>query len=134
MSDFFKIADVSFSIKSVLENHTYERNVRFDHWTTTLVNLEDGESMEFDYHQGEGFGCKEPKIENVLHCLLQDYYSFEDSSDAADLADNYGYDYDTEEDIAKVDDIWNKLEKNHENFSRVAGEVIEELEEYFQDY
>ena len=134
MSDFFKIADVSFSIKSVLENHTYERNVRFDHWTTTLVNLEDGESMEFDYHQGEAYGCREPEIKDVLYALLQDYYSFEGSSDAADLAYSYGYEYDTKEDIAKVDKIWDSLKKNHKNFSRVAGEVIEELEEYFQDY
>lgn len=71
---------------------------------------------------------KEPKKEDVLYCLVQDYTS--DTKDFEEFCQEFGYDSDSR----KAESIWKAVKKNHQKMHYIFRNDIEKLITEYENY
>ncbi len=145
IEESFKVFSISQNICGV-EVTAHSSNLVFNHFDTQGPRYHykisvNGSSYSFDYydsidHYEKRIMASNPKhskdiLESALYCILQDYFSFEDSMDFNDFCDNFGYDNDS----MKALKTYQLIESNYHAFhSNVSQDQIEALQEHFQDY
>lgn len=100
-----------------------------------------GRQMDIDYFGGAAVHDVDKK--SVLYSLLSDMRTAEDYDSILRFAKDFGYDCDTYEEVVRVENIWERLNKQAKEFSRLLGsegyrgdyeKVVEELDEALRDF
>jgi hypothetical protein len=90
-----------------------------DGWTVTLRN--GTKRMTFPFYVGSGHNGAEPKINDVMDCLLSDASGYENSRDFEEWCSEYGYDTDSR----KAEKIYKACEKEFEKLKNFLGDDFE---------
>lgn len=104
-----------------------------DEWKVMMKY--NGIQMTVPFTQGSGWNGEEPKIKDVLHSLVSDYFGYKDAGSMEEFGDMFGYETDEPEGRKKLKSVYQAVERHSKKLERFfTPEEIEELGVYFQDY
>lgn len=117
--------DVTYGVKTDW-NKLDEWQQKAHPYTVTLKY--DRKQMTTAFFMGPALS-HEPTLEDVMPCLLMDYYSYQNNTDFEDFCNEFGYDSDSR----KAESTYKAVCKNGKKLENLFGFDIDKISEKYQD-
>lgn len=132
LSEFIKRNNIRVEIVDGPDFRTENEGSKWDHYYYKIRVHFNGRRYTTKWMQGVGV-VDDPanQVRDILEDLIMTYQAYEDFGDADDLANEYGYDLEEEDECRRVENLWREINKAGPKIERLFGgeEAMREIRE-----